>query len=375
MRKKKWITAAVLSFALIMTGCGAASEANTDNIKEHVTEVTTEDLHESESKTTEEKTKKVTKKVNKKTTEEKTEEKEIEKEEEEETPDQEEVSDSKSSDKDAYEEFLAGNNTISFDYYIANVYDENDFSLKQPIEKLNTEKQYTLSELRDDLYAGLSQGNLESMEYAYIDCGADGVKEMALRIHGSFIEENSSVTYVVKEMDSSLQVVYAYPEWSRSSTNLNEYGFISGGGSNGATNHCYEVAYINAEGKYNYGYYQEEESNVDQFAINKEHSDYDLTNLEGNICVYSLRLDPYSAENAEPVAYSYNVYNKDTNESMEVPNLYSDSPYKTVMDSFTGYEFISMDELKQKENEKLESIGVTEEIQNGETPGFNEISF
>ena len=346
MKNKKWAAVAVLSFALIMTGCRTTSDIDTQEINgksevvEEVTKAATEEATEVTSETA---------------TEDNTE--------------------NQAAATKSFEEFLAGNNTISFDYYMNNNYEEDNFSSEEAIKRLDTEKTYTLSELWDELSASLSAGSLEKMEYTYIDCGNDGVAEMVLRIHGSFIEEKSSIAYIIKEIDSKLQVIFAYSEWSRSSTSINEYGFIKEGGSLGAANRGFNTAYINADGKYNYGFFQEDCLDIDQFAMNNEHTDYDLTDLDGRICICSMRLAPYSEEITEPVAYSYNVYNRETHESMDIPDLYTDSPYKSVMDSFSELEFLPMNEFIHKENEILKSIGVTEQIMNGKTPEYTEIVF
>ena len=60
-------------------------------------------------------------------------------------------------------------------------------------------KEYTLDEIKDSLNKNYDN-SVGTVEYAYIDCGADGVKEMALRIQGTFVEPDSSMTYVIKEM-------------------------------------------------------------------------------------------------------------------------------------------------------------------------------
>lgn len=283
---------------------------------------------------------------------------------------------------DSLEGLIAGQNTLSFKYYKNNVFNNEVPALSyedEVIAHIDTDKEYTLSEFKDalntlfhDSEKWYIEGDVESMEYAYIDCGADGVKEMALRLTGPFVEPSSSMTYIIKEIDSKLEVVYAYAEWARSETSVNEYGFITGGGSGGASLHVYDAACIDANGKYQFGFYEEEEASLEQFGYLREHADFDATSLDGTLCVYSLRLDPSTETDYEPQFYSYDVYDSNY-DKMNVPNLYTDSQYKTVMDSFKGITFITMDELKQKEDEKLKSIGVTDQIKNGAAPTFTKI--
>ena len=167
---------------------------------------------------------------------------------------------------EAYEALIAGDGTVSFKYCIDNMDKESEvFSYEDEIlSHLSADKEYTLPELKsalNEIFAneenGFMPGEINSMEYAYLDCGADGVKELALRMRGPFVEENSSMTYVIKEIDSKLQVVYAFAGWWRNNTEINEFGYITGGGSNGASNHGWDAGYVNADGKYSYGFYEE----------------------------------------------------------------------------------------------------------------------
>ena len=283
---------------------------------------------------------------------------------------------------DALEAFIAGENTLSFKYYKDNVFVDSQYLSyeDETISHIPTDKEYTLSELKDTLneifhdsnnfYA---PGDVEGMKYAYLDCGADGVKELALSITGPFVEPESDMTYIIKEIDSKLEVVYAFASWSRSESNVNEYGLVTGGGSGGATIHGYSTGYVDADGKYQYGFYEEEQADVQEFAYNIEHDEFDTAGAAEDICVYSLRLTPTSQGDYTPEFYSYTAFDYDANKEIEDPNLYTDSPYKTVMDSFKGITFITMDELHKKEDEKLASIGVTDQIKNGGPIEFKDI--
>lgn len=273
---------------------------------------------------------------------------------------------------EAFEAFLAGSGTLSFDYYKKNVFVEQEYLSyeDETIKNCFSEKEYTLDEIKDSLNKNYDN-SVGTVEYAYIDCGADGVKEMALRIQGTFVEPDSSMTYVIKEMDSQLQVVYAYAGWARSSTDINEYGFVTGGGSNGASNHGYYAACVNADGRYSYGYYEEEEFDIDQFEMSHEREGSEKPEDKGMMCFYTLRMEPYDENSTNEEYYSYSVVDPETYEEIDAAT--GIDSYKTVADSFKDIKFITMDELKQKEKEKLEKIGVTEQIKNGEIPEYTEV--
>ena len=292
---------------------------------------------------------------------------------------------SEQADAGSLESFISGAGKLSFDYYGKNVFKSNQEYLSNEDEILqdiiNSGKDYTLAEFRDKLNEifnsednYLYEGEVQSISYAYIDCGNDGVKELALEMVGPFADPTeSTMTFIIKELDGKPELVYAFSQWSRSETSINKYGFISGGGSNSASNHGYDEAYINADGKYMYGFYEEEEYDINAFGMLRDHDDFDAEGLDNMLAVYTLRLDQYDAANPQNEYYSYNVYDSNTYEEVDVPNLYTDSKYKDIMDSFKDISFISMDEMKKMEKEKMESIGVTDEIRNAEVPEYTEV--
>ncbi|MCR5416929.1 MAG: hypothetical protein K6E79_09040 [Pseudobutyrivibrio sp.] len=282
--------------------------------------------------------------------------------------------------EDPYENIINGKGKIAFDYYLDNIYANEPYGSYEGdlINSLPT-KESTLPDLVDSMntifedpdqyYNG---GEVSSVSYAYLDCGNDGNKELALNFVCPVVEEGSYMTMILKEIDDKVQVVYIFCGWSRSETSINEYGYISGGGSGGATLHVSDCSYINADGEYCYGYSEEEQADLASFAEFKDHTDYDTSALNGTIVVYSLRTTPTTSEDYEPQYYSYLVYDDNYNE-MSVDNLYTDSEYKMVMDSFTGIDFVSYDELQQIENDKLSEIGVTDTIKNGKELEYTEI--
>ncbi|WP_022761634.1 lysozyme inhibitor LprI family protein [Butyrivibrio sp. AD3002] len=290
---------------------------------------------------------------------------------------------SQNAESDLYDAFLVGDSTLSFDYYMNNVFQDSEYRsyVDDIISYVPTDREYTLSELRNTLQGILNNdayyfagGDIETMEYAFIDCGADDVREMALKMVGPFVEPGSELTLVIKELEGKLQVIYAFASWSRSQTDIYEYGIISGGGSNGASNHGWDEAYINADGKYQFGYYEEQEMDFEMFANYKDHANFDLSDIEGSMTIYNLQLEEWSKDKKIEQYYSFEVYDNETYETMNIPNLYTDSKYKDVVDSFKDCKFVSMDELYKIEADKMESIGVTDKIKNGKMPTYSNIN-
>ncbi len=281
-----------------------------------------------------------------------------------------------------YEDIIAGTGKMSFSFYKENVYVDSEYkSYQDDLIGALSKNDYTIPEFieeankifNDDNYF-FAGGEVKSVGYSYLDCGKDGVKELALCFTCPIVEEESSLTMILKEIDDKVQVVYTFCGWSRSYTSLNEYGYMNGGGSSGATIHGGTVDLIDANGNYKYGYYEEEQADFDMFAEFLDHTDYDLSTVDGNIVVYSLRTTPTTQEDYEPQYYTYLVYD-DNYEKIDVPNLYTDSAYKAITDCITGVSFISYDEFEKLEDNKLKEIGATEEIRNGKELEYTDIKF
>jgi hypothetical protein len=99
-----------------------------------------------------------------------------------------------------------------------------------------------------------------------IDCGNDGNKELGLIIYTPMNIESWEQHIVVKDVDDTLQMIYADVAWSRSSIYMNEYGYIFGDGSGGAAYHGFDKSFIDADGKWHFIY---SDSSTAQMMIQK----------------------------------------------------------------------------------------------------------
>ena len=279
-----------------------------------------------------------------------------------------------------YDAFLNGEATLSTDYYLNNAsetgsgYENDFFSIIAGDELTLPEMVETLNEAFMDDEGFFAHQEISSISYSYLDCGNDGEKELAVKFVCPVVEPDSNIVLVIKEIDSKLQVVYSVCSWSRSETTINEYGFIQGGGSGGAINHSSDAALIDADGKYQFGYILTESADLEDFGYAYEHEDFDASSLEGTLCIYELRLTFEPGADKPSDYFSYAVYDSDTYEEIDVPNLYTDSPYKEVLDSFTTIKFVPYDELEKAISDKLDSIGATEDVRNANELEFTEIA-
>lgn len=92
---------------------------------------------------------------------------------------------------------------------------------------------------------------LTRIEYAYLDCGGDGVLELAVRFTGLDIYspgDDSNITMIVSCINGEPELVYSFENWARSCTQINYYGVLEGSGSEGAGSHTYHLACLDGEG-------------------------------------------------------------------------------------------------------------------------------
>ena len=116
---------------------------------------------------------------------------------------------------------------------------------------------YTVGEIFDKVKSSFdnSFGNYAPrLEYAFLDCGDDGVEDLAIRVIGLNIYsegDDSDATMVITRRNGRLEMVYACESWARSYSEVNYYGCVSGGGSSGAGDSTSFLAYIDGGGNYN----------------------------------------------------------------------------------------------------------------------------
>lgn len=92
---------------------------------------------------------------------------------------------------------------------------------------------------------------LGEVSYTYLDCGADGISELAVRIDLSGSYDESMIVTVIKEFDGKLQIVYQGIGSDRSSLDIvNSYGKIAEASFFGYDIYNNSIGYLNADGEY-----------------------------------------------------------------------------------------------------------------------------
>ena len=254
-------------------------------------------------------------------------------------------------DTDLYTDFLMSDEKLYFNNYMQEDYNGPLFE---------TGKGYSLSDLMEKFKEIYYIDKEPQINYSYIDCGNDGVSEFAIQFYGMNIygpEDDSTLVYVVKDIDGQLELCYTYETWARSESTLNSCGYYTSGGSNGASNHGFKSGYIDANGKWNFINYTEEEWDVSQLVMRNDQLSKvaevaQTKTYDQDICVISTRFEEnYDTSN---YYYTYTVENEDD-------NLYTDSVYKDIFDE-AGVTYYTWEEMENMISEKEKSVGVTEEI-------------
>lgn len=95
---------------------------------------------------------------------------------------------------------------------------------------------------------GENEERIPYIEYAWIDCGGDGAKELAVRFVGVGMESTEDLTVIIACHGAVPEVVYARHSWSRSSNDLLYHGCISHYGSSGAMDNYGGMDYVDGSG-------------------------------------------------------------------------------------------------------------------------------
>ena len=96
--------------------------------------------------------------------------------------------------------------------------------------------------------------------YAYIDCGADKVKDLGIRIDyviglGDDYYQYLSDSFILMLVDEELKCITMTEDYYRSRGDFNEYGYISEGGSGGAALYVDSHRFVDAKGNIVFDYY------------------------------------------------------------------------------------------------------------------------
>lgn len=111
------------------------------------------------------------------------------------------------------------------------------------------QKEWTLNDIREEIMNEYMLSVYPSIQYTYLDCGNDGVEEIAIRFVGlGSGRDDDNLTMIITCKDNSLEVVHSYESLYRSIVWSLYHGCIPSSGSAGVGNHPFDMQYLDADG-------------------------------------------------------------------------------------------------------------------------------
>lgn len=209
------------------------------------------------------------------------------------------------------------------------------------------QKEWTLEDIREEIineYSTEYNSIYPSIQYAYLDCGNDGVEEIAIRFVGLDLYspgDDSDLTMVITCNGKSPEVVFSCESWARSFTSPRYHGCIPSSGSAGAGDHPFDMQYLDADGNL--------------------HMVYDARIL-GGLWFKDIEPDIYDA------VFSSDPSADVTHYEIDGADYYVMQSYDTDIDSLCqeyvslceqkGMRFISEDEIDELIEQRAEELGI-----------------
>lgn len=294
---------------------------------------------------------------------------------------------------EAYDAFINNKTSLYFDN--ANMNRELFYPEGEGESLFSKDKGYTFDDMAIAFGGAINdffeKSYITKISYGYIDCGLDGVNELALDVR---FRDYPGIEYktlmVIKYLADAdrLEFCYGITSGYRSDAELSKYGVITYHSSVSAYEDYYSTAFINVDGRYVLDY-EEMESYNDMMlneAAEKLYEEGDEEAVKEDGSYHNIRSHQYCFEDADFYAdkdtddkflytfYAYSYYDED-----ECPELFSDnelyedgSIYSRIWNA-SGRNWCSPDELSKKVLEHEEEIGLTPDIMEYEEADFIEL--
>lgn len=212
--------------------------------------------------------------------------------------------------------------------------------------------------------------------YAYIDCGNDGIKEMAVKLQ--YGGNDPVYEYLVlKYKDDAVHLCANESGYYRSWADINAYGYITVGGSGGANLYGWDYSFVDGNGQQKFLYSMSAESSLEEAIIPSYElpqkglpANYEMDNYayedEGVCCnTYSFTEYEYSEdeskrdEYARTKFYSFvDKYDKDVAPSDEYKRIYQDLGVKIYTEA----------QAREMIEEHITQMGLTQDLREDISP-------
>ncbi len=284
----------------------------------------------------------------------------------------------KSDSEDIYKAFIDGKEKVFIDNKVCRSFDAEYLSFKDVYDTGD----YTIDQVFDMMSDFVQADNedisvnVDNKQYAFIDCGMDGDKELLVTAYVNMENEIFEMSMIIKEFDGKLNLCYGSDAWSRSHRTVNNAGFVFSEGSGGANVSVVEEGFVDENGDWHYLYGCE--STTAPYSYYYDGEFYDLTNyniLVDNIVIFQFFFD-HDYESREYM-YSYAQLRDENAESDyyyagldRTPAMYEDGYlcYDTLVG--IGLPIVSLDEIDLKIKERGDGFGFKEEYKEAGSPDF-----
>lgn len=247
----------------------------------------------------------------------------------------------------AYEAFLTGTCRA---YCSNNLYDDGFYD---DVLKKQVEKGFFLADILEGIEEDVREriGGVGSVQYALIDCGNDGKKQLALRTYGMafhYPDDDSDFTMVFDWQDKKVTLIYAVASWARNYDTLYADGYVSGYGSGGARYQWEGI--IGADGIYHSCYHG-------TITPNGIHGMGLYTEFCKNNDIKVVPIDFYEYTIDDEMIYAYDILEETTDIEEQVINN-----YLAENEAVTGMHLLTNDVAWEYIENKRKTLGITDEM-------------
>lgn len=274
--------------------------------------------------------------------------------------------------KEMYLDFIKGNTKMTVKNADISWYEEGK---EYSYDEMNAEFAQEMQDMWEEI-------NITDAYYAFIDCGDDGISEFVTRQVYRFNIDGAELYNIYKVIDGKVCCVFSDYGYYRSFIEVNEYGYITYGGSGGAgTYYCYHN-YVDKDGNEIFLY-----SEIDEMGLSGAYIPNYMFPVEEVPEEYPSDIYAYNDDYKCLSAYNFEKYEYDENntDSMEYEKNYFFSfcdfdgndiePDEDIAKIYKecGIKYYSCDESNRMVEEHVTSLGASEKIRTGEECQWNSL--
>lgn len=275
-----------------------------------------------------------------------------------------------------YEAFLAGDEKVYVDKYdFVKRTEDGDYDYFGDYKCMTIEEFF--KKVVDIEKLGTTSFPFESASYAYIDCGMDGIPELAMKT--IFMDEWDQLEryYVIKLVDDKLELTYMDESYYRSFIDItNLAGVVEGNVSYGAASSGYQIGFLDVNARYVLDYTQE----ISYMALNVLPGRFDnaVADTEEDYSTlylrrYAFELNTDGSEFDEYEKRTLYCAQKEADEESNGVDFKENERIAKTLFNYVGEKLYSLDEIKTKIAERESSIGFTDEIKSAGKFGWTDL--